>query len=526
MKYQKIVKIIILPNSGRESKRGALHMDNRPQWGTRAGFILAAVGSAIGLGNIWRFPGVAYENGGGSFFIPYLFALLTAGIPLLVMEFTIGHKYRGSAPLSYARLSKKFEWLGWWQVGIAFVISTYYSVIIAWAVSYSGFSLNLSWGKDTQTFLFSDYLQAAAPGELGGFAPGVLLPLFIVWVVTLGVLFAGVKKGIELANKIFIPTLVVLFLIIVIRALTLEGAGQGLEAFFKPNWDMIFNGKVWVAAYGQIFFSLSIAFAIMVTYSSYLPKKSDITNNAFITGFGNSAFELLAGIGVFSALGFMAMQQGVPVNEVVSKGIGLAFIVFPQIINEFPAFNELFGFLFFASLTLAGLTSLISIVETFVAGVQDKFNVSRTKAVLFGGGVSALISLLFATRGGINFLDVADEFINSFGVALAGLVEVVVVIWILKQATDLQKHANQISDIQLGAWWKVCLGFITPIVLGYMMVDKFRAEPYGGGAYSSEFLFYSGWLVAAGALLAGIIFSFISWKKDTIELPADKEVSR
>jgi NSS family neurotransmitter:Na+ symporter len=264
----------------------------------------------------------------------------------------------------------------------------------------------------------------------------------------------------------------------------------------------------------------------MVTYSSYLPKKSDITNNAFITGFGNSAFELLAGIGVFSALGFMAMQQGVPVNEVVSKGIGLAFVVFPQIINEFPAFNGLFGFLFFASLTLAGLTSLISIVETFVAGVQDKFKISRTKAVAIGGGISAVISLLFATRGGINFLDVADEFINSFGVTLAGFVEVIVVIWILKQATDLQQHANQISDIQLGSWWKICLGVITPIVLGYMMIDKLRAEPYGGGAYSGEFLLYSGWLVAAGALIVGILFSFISWKKDTIELPADKEVSR
>src|SRR5690606_20181486 len=141
------------------------------------------------------------------------------------------------------------------------------------------------------------------------------------------------------------------------------------------------DGKVWVAAYGQIFFSLSIAFAIMITYSSYLPKKSDITNNAFITGFANSSFELLAGIGVFSILGFMAASQGVGVDEVVSAGVGLAFVVFPQIINELPAFNGFFGFLFFGSLVLAGLTSLISIVETFVAGVQEKFNISRTKSV-------------------------------------------------------------------------------------------------------------------------------------------------
>ncbi len=132
-------------------------METRSQWGTRAGFILAAVGSAVGLGNIWRFPAVAYENGGGAFFVPYLFALLTAGIPILIMEFTMGHKYRGSAPLTFRQMDKKTEWIGWWGVLVAFVISTYYSVIIAWAISYAGFSLQLSWGADPGAFLFENY---------------------------------------------------------------------------------------------------------------------------------------------------------------------------------------------------------------------------------------------------------------------------------------------------------------------------------------------------------------------------------
>lgn len=500
-------------------------MENRPQWGTRAGFILAAVGSAVGLGNIWRFPATAYENGGGAFFIPYLFALLTAGIPLLVMEFTIGHKYRGSAPMSLGRMSKGTEWIGWWQVAISFVISTYYAVIIAWAMSYSVFSFNLSWGKDTEGFLFGEYLQLAeAPGQFGGLVPGVFIPLIIVWVVTLGVLFAGVKKGIEVANKIFIPALVILFGIIVIRALTLDGATAGLDAFFKPDWSKIADGKVWVAAYGQIFFSLSIAFAIMITYSSYLPKKSDITNNAFITGFSNSGFELLAGIGVFSALGFMAAQQGVPVSEVVSAGVGLAFVVFPQIINEFPALNELFGFLFFGSLVLAGLSSLISIVETFVAGVQEKFKVSRTKAVIYGGGLSALISIMFATKGGLYFLDVTDSFINQFGVALAGLIEVIAVAWVVKELKNIQAHANSMSDIQIGAWWRVCLGVITPIVLGYMMFDNVRTNittPYGG--YPQEFLITWGWAVAVAAIIVGFLFSM---KRKSNNSSSNKEVSQ
>ncbi|UII55423.1 sodium-dependent transporter [Cytobacillus spongiae] len=498
-------------------------MDNRPQWGTRAGFILAAVGSAVGLGNIWRFPGTAFDNGGGAFFLPYLFALLTAGIPLLILEFTIGHKYRGSAPLSYARTNKGAEWLGWWQVAISFVIATYYAVIIAWAMSYTVFSFKLSWGReDTVNFLIADYLKVSDAGVMGSLVPGVLIPLIIVWVVTLGVLFAGVKKGIERANKIMIPALVILFLGVVIRALTLEGALDGVNAFFKPDWGRIAEPQVWVAAYGQIFFSLSIAFAIMITYSSYLPKKSDITNNAFITGFANSSVELLAGIGVFAALGFMAQSQGVPVQDVVKSGVILAFAVFPEIINQMPFLPEVFGVLFFGSLVLAGLSSLISIVETFVAGVQDKFNVTRSKAVLFGGGLSAVISLLFATQGGLNFLDVTDEFINQFGVALAGLFEVVYFAWFAKQLNPLQQHANAISDVKLGVWWKICLSVITPVVLGYMMYGKMKERIINGyGGYPTDFVFNFGWTIAIGAILLAVVFSQFKWKSASLEVPKE-----
>ncbi|MCA0984527.1 sodium-dependent transporter [Halobacillus yeomjeoni] len=507
-------------------------MEKRAQWGTRAGFILAAVGSAIGLGNIWRFPATAYENGGGAFFIPYLFALLTAGIPLLVMEFTVGHKFRGSAPLSFFRMNKKTEWLGWWAVLVAFVISTYYAVVIAWAMSYSVFAVNLSWGEDTEGFLFSDYLNLSVdPGQTGSLVPGVFIPLIFVWLVTLGVLFAGVKKGIERANKIFIPTLVVLFLIIVLRAITLPGAAEGLQTFFEPNFESITSGKVWVAAYGQIFFSLSIAFAIMITYSSYLPKKSDITNNAFITGFSNSSFELLAGIGVFGALGFMATQNNVPVEDVVSGGVGLAFVVFPQIINEFPALNGLFGFLFFISLVLAGLSSLISITETYVAAIKEKFGISRAAAVGFGGGLSAVLSILFATQGGLFFLDAADYFINQFGIAFVGLVEVVVIAWFLRNLNSFQSHANGISDLRLGGWWKICLGVITPVVLGYMMFDlfktnllrQFETETGNYGGYTDAFILYSGWFVAAFAIVVGFIMMTKRWSAEALE-DSHKEV--
>jgi len=489
---------------------------------------MAAAGSAIGLGNIWRFPGVAYENGGGAFFLPYLFALLTAGIPILILEFAIGHRNRSAAPGSFAKIRRGFEGIGWWQLIVSFVISVYYAAVIAWALSYTVFSFNLKWGDDTSGFLFGEYLKLAdTPGQFGGIVPGVFIPLIIVWAVALFILYSGVKKGIEVANKFMIPTLLVLFTILVIRALTLEGAAEGLNAFFKPNWDTILNGKVWVAAYSQIFFSLSIGFAIMVTYSSYLKKKSDITNNAFITGFANSGFELLAGIGVFSILGFMAAQQGVEVNEVVSKGVGLAFVVFPQIINTLPTLNGLFGFLFFASLVLAGMTSLISIVETYIAGLQEKFGISRTKAVLYGGGVTAIVSILFSSKGGLYFLDVVDYFINNFGVALAGLVEVIAVAWIARELGKLQEHANSISDIKLGLWWKVCLAVITPIVLGYMMIDNLITnirENYEG--YATWFVTAYGWVVVAAAIVLGFVLPFIKNRTVNARANSSGEVSQ
>lgn len=494
-------------------------MAKREQWGSRAGFIMAAVGSAIGLGNIWRFPYTAYSNGGGAFFIPYLFALLTAGIPILILEFTMGHKLRGSAPLAFFKIKKGAEFIGWWQALVAFIISCYYSVIIAWAIDYTFYSFTLSWGKQPDKFFGGPFLNAVGAGHTGHLVSHILFPLIVVWVITLAVLFKGVKKGIEKANKFFIPTLVVLFLIIVVRAVTLPGALEGLNVLFQPDWSKIWSGDVWVAAYGQIFFSLSVGFAIMIAYSSYLPKKSDIVNNAFVTAFSNSGFELLAGIGVFAALGAMAHEAGVSVTDVASGGVGLAFITFPKVINSFPFANQFFGVLFFLSLVFAGMSSLISIVEAYISAVIDKFNIPRSRAVTLGGGLAAIISLLFATQGGLNFLDVIDHYINSYGIALAGLFEVILVAWVARKLNDYQQYANEISDIRAGLWWKLCLSVITPLVLGWMMIKSIIGDlthVYGGGSYSVSFNFWFGWLVALLALGFGFVFALGKWKENVI----------
>ncbi|MFI7889924.1 sodium-dependent transporter [Streptomyces sp. CACIS-1.16CA] len=497
----------------------------REQWATRAGFLFAAIGSAVGLGNIWRFPAIAYDNGGGAFLLPYLIALLTAGIPLLIMEYAVGRKYRLSPPAALRRMARPAEAIGWWQVAISFVIATYYAVIIAWAVRYVGFSVGQQWGDDPEAFLFGDFLRAPdTPGFLDGFVPGVFWPLVCVWVVVLGILVFGIRRGIERANKVFIPLLFVLFATLVVRALTLDGAATGLDALFTPDWSELGNGSVWVAAYGQIFFSLSIGFGIMVTYASYLGRRADLTGSAMVAGFANSSFEILAGIGVFATLGYLATASGVGVDEVAGAGIGLAFVAFPAVISEMP-FGGFFGILFFSSLVIAGLSSLISIVQVVVSAVQDRTGMRRRTAVLGVGGLVALVSvLLFPTESGIYLLDASDHFINQYGIALAALVGLIVIVWVLRQLPALQANADATSAVRLGHWWRICLGVITPVVLGWMMVDSLRTEfeeNYEG--YSTGFLLSAGWSVAIGALLVGVILSLMPWPAGGEDIDLDME---
>lgn len=497
---------------------------HREQWATRAGFLLAAIGSAVGLGNIWRFPYVAYEGGGGAFLLPYLIALLTAGIPLLILVYAIGHRYRGSPPVALRRMSRPAEAIGWWQVGISFVIAIYYAVIIAWAIRYAGFAVTERWGDSPEEYLNEFLGTAAEPGMITSYVPGVVWPLLLVWVVALGVLALGVRRGIERANKIFIPLLAVLFCVLVAQALTLDGALEGLNALFTPDWGAIADGEVWILAYGQIFFSLSIGFGIMITYASYLRRRADLTGSALVAGFANSSFELLAGIGVFAALGFMALTAGVAVDEVAVDGVGLAFAVFPEIISTMPL-GALFGALFFVSLVVAGFSSLISIVQVVVAAVQDRFGISRLAAVLSVGGATAIVSVaLFPTDQGLVILDVADRFINSYGITLAALVLLVTVAWGMRRLPTLQAHAERYASVPLTGWWWACLAVITPLILGWMLVDTLReefTEPYEG--YPVELLVGLGGGVAGSVIVFAVIMGIVLRNRRVTMVPGTEE---
>jgi neurotransmitter:Na+ symporter, NSS family len=490
--------------------------ENRGQWGSRSGFILAAIGSAIGLGNIWRFPYVAASNGGGAFLIPYLVALFTAGIPLLILEFAMGHKIRSSAPGVFAKLNKKYEAIGWFQTLIAFFITTYYVVIIAWSFSYLFFAFTGAWGADPKGFLFGEYLKLGeAPStfgnlgaSLGGLNLKVAAPLLLVWGINYGVLRMGVKNGLEKANKIFMPLLIMALFVIVIRGVTLPGAMDGLDYFFKPDFSKLTDPQVWLAAYGQIFFSLSICFAIMYAYASYLPKKSDIVNNAFMTGLGNCSFSLISGIGVFSILGFMAHTQGVSVAEVSTAGVGLAFVVFPEAINQLPGMNGLIGGIFFVTLIFAGLSSSMSIMEAVVAAISDKFKLTRVQALNRFALTSGILSLLVATNGGLYVLDIVDYATNQYGIVIAGILELVILGWFFN-LESVRTYVNELSDFRVGKWWIWAIKG-TSVLLVVILILKIKGEiaaPYEGYSWTALGVYGLG---AMGIITIG---SFIMAKK-------------
>ena len=281
---------------------------SRAVWGSKLGFLMAAVGSAVGLGNIWRFSYMTFENGGGAFLVPYIVALFAVGIPLVILEYTLGHKWRGSSPLAFAKVNKKWEAIGWWMPTVATVgIMLFYAVVIAWCINYFFFALNLSWGDDTKGFFFKEFLQLSkGPMDLGGFRWNIVGTTAFVWFLCWFICFKEVNHGIEKACSIFMPLLFVLTLVLVGWSLPLPGAGEGIKAYLTPDWSKVATTKPWIDAFGQIFFTLSLGFGIMITYASYLPKQTNLFSSAIWTAVLNCTYSFITGFAVFGTLGFMA----------------------------------------------------------------------------------------------------------------------------------------------------------------------------------------------------------------------------
>ena len=499
--------------------KNELPIHHRPQWKSKLGFILATIGSAVGLGNIWRFPYMCYENGGFTFLVPYLTALLVVGIPLMILEVGMGHKFRGSAPVCFADTDRRWEWLGWWQViFVMFGIVLYYSVVISWCVNYFTFSFTGAWGSDPDTFFLGEFLgvSSGGPFDVGNIQSKLLLALFLVWFVQWLICFNGVEKGLERANKIFMPLLFILTLFITFFSFTLPGAWDGVRAYIFPG-DMsvvaekLTDMKVWTSAFSQIFFTLSLGFGIIMAYASYLPRKTDIVKDSLIVCVANSIFSIVAGFAVFSVLGFMAAEQGVAISEVVTKSIGLAFVAFPKAISMMPA-SKLFGSVFFAMLVVAGISSAISIIEAFTSAIIDKFAYSRKTVVSFVCVFGFLGSLLFVTNAGLLWLDIVDHFLTNYGLVLGAVFECVLAGWLLR-AHVLRAHINSVSDVRLIKFWDISVMYIAPAVLVIILLQSLITEftsAYEGYSVVSLIVIGRDWLMYT--FCAALVVSSHPWK--------------
>ena len=492
----------------------------RQRWNSEVGFLLAAVGSAVGLGNIWRFSYLAYTHGGGAFLLPYCIALLSIGIPLLILEFGIGHEREGSAPLSFAKISRDWEWLGWWAVVmVMFGIMLYYSTIISWCLNYLFLSFDLSWGNDPNDYFFNQFLQVSkSPTEFVSLRLPIAFGLAVIWLSCWLIVYQGVQKGIELANKILMPLLLTLTIVMTVWAMTLEGSMTGVRAYLEPDFSKMANPQVWIDAYSQIFFTLSLGFGIMITYASYLPEKSNLSRTALITVLLNSSYSILAGCGVFAILGFMAESQHKAIADVISQSIGLAFVVYPKALNLIPG-GSVFGIIFFFCLVIAGLSSAVSIIEVFVAAMIDKFGFSRQRivSVLCLGGLIG--STVFASQAGLHWLDIVDHYITHYGLVTIGFLECVLIAWIFNLAT-LRDHINRISSIRMGKDWEIMVRYIAPgaliIILFYDLFTEFE-KPYGGYARIDLGLIGILWLLST--LVTGCLLAMIPWKTGLLYKP-------
>jgi len=488
----------------------------RPQWRSRMGFIFAALGSAIGLGNIWRFSYLCYKNGGGAFLIPYGIALLIVGIPLMILELGIGHRMRGSAPMTFAKINRSWEWCGWWAVTSAmYGIMLYYSAVIAWCLSYTFFSINLAWGDDPNHFFFKEFLQiGSGPADIGDIRTPILGSLFAVWFICWFIVYFGVQKGVERANKIFMPLLFTLVGVLILWSINLEGASVGLKVYLQPDFSLLKTPQIWIDAFSQIFFTLSLAFGIMVTYASYVPRKVDLIQDALVVSFGNCLFSVLAGLAVFGTLGYMATTLNKPVADVVQESIGLAFVAYPQAISLIPGLAQIFGVVFFASLVIAGLSSGVSLIEAFTSAVIDKFHYSRRSVVSWVCMTGFLGSLLFMARSGLFWVDIMDHFITHYGLVIIGILECILIGWVFR-AKRLREHIEHAGGIKVWRVWDFCVRFVVPGVLLVLLVHDLVTEiarPYEGYPAGALFLLGYNWLLMA--LIVALFVAMRPWQKD------------
>eukprot|EP00306_Pavlova_sp_CCMP459_P006359 CAMPEP_0185162168 /NCGR_PEP_ID=MMETSP1139-20130426/6069_1 /TAXON_ID=298111 /ORGANISM="Pavlova sp., Strain CCMP459" /LENGTH=551 /DNA_ID=CAMNT_0027727479 /DNA_START=42 /DNA_END=1697 /DNA_ORIENTATION=- len=531
----------------------------RDRWTGSVAFVLAAMGSAVGLGNLWRFPVLAARHGGGLFLIPYLIALFAVGIPLLLLELGIGQKYQFNGYDTMAHVNKYAKGVGLAGALVGALLNSYYIPILAYSLVYLGHSFRqvdgqLPWSKDPAGFFFGEVLQiSSGPDEQGYMVPAIIGCVVLSWVIVALCIF----KGAKLMSKVVMVTMplpMLCLFCLIIRAVSLPGAGDGLYYYVAggPNSTPLSDFSVWVDAFGQIFFSLSLGMSIMTTYGSYNDKgKTTLVRDGLIIALGNSCVSLLAGVAVFGTFGYLAKVQGVPVEDVVTSGPGLAFVVYPYAIALMPGglgTQAFFAVVFFIMLFTLGLDSAFSLIETLAAIVIDQIPrlstgpkglflmqyATRENVALGLCFLSMFTSFGYATQGGLYYLDIVDYHLNLI-LALMGASTLFIVGWFFRgegyEVPDVVENfkpfalsvvAKDLLNTENDTVALIWSGFVKyvsfPLVFMVQIFAWVQAGAVGQyGGYPAAWNGALGWSFYSFFLLVIIVFAFVPYKAPPIK---------
>ena len=444
----------------------------REAWGSKAAFILAAAGSAVGLGNIWGFPTVAAANGGAAFLLVYLLCVLLIGAPVMLAELTIGRHTQRNPVGAFRALAPGKAWVAVGALGVTagIVILSFYSVIAGWTLNYIIKTATGAFGPGADTAAIFGGMAANPVSTIGYHLVFMLLTILVV--------LGGVRDGIERWTKVLMPLLAVLLLVLMIRAVTLSGAGDGLDFYFNPDFSVI-DGGVILAAAGQAFFSLSLGMGAMITYGSYIAKKDDLVSSAVWVTAADTAIAVLAGLIIFPTLFHAGMQPG-------EGGAGMVFVVLTSLLGTIPPAptgGVIFGIMFFALLAIAALTSSVSLLEVGVAYMVDERKASRKKAAWLLGIIAFVIGIPSALANGaigwlsslpgvgMGFLDFLFTVFGQYALVLGALLISIFTAWVWGTARAGDEVRANDGKFPLGRTWSFLIRFVCPIVIAAILIN-------------------------------------------------------
>nr|XP_057925838.1 sodium- and chloride-dependent GABA transporter 1 [Doryrhamphus excisus] len=487
----------------------------RPTWSGRIEFILATVGYAVGLGNVWRFPYLCYSSGGGAFLVPYLTMLVLCGIPLLLMEFAIG-QFTGLGPVhALAKACPLLKGVGLATVVISYVFCTYYNVLMSWGLFYlvnsfgatppwktcnnswnvfencsNGFPGNNTHLQSASQQFFDHRLLKKTSGieEVGGLQWELFGYLFLAWVIVYLCIFKGVKSTGKVVYFTAIFPYVILFALL-INNMQLPGARDGVLYFVTPVWSKLFEVKVWVKAAAQVFNSLGIAFGSMISMASYNKSNNNIVRDALIVSLTNSFTSILAGFVIFSAIGYMAHIHNLPVDNISTDGPGLVFVVYPEVLTTMPAF-QLWAPLFFFMLLCLGLDSQFATVEVALTFIKDEFGpqvlrfLKREELLaLVVCIVSFLLGLPHVTKGGIYVFQLLDHYTAVVSLMFLAFFEVIAVCWFFG-VPRICCMIERMLGKSVNLYFRICWFLLCPLlVLCILASSIIQYTPVQYGSY-------------------------------------------